>query len=285
MKKRLILLITLFFISAQLSQGSEIQSLFKLNAIRNDSKEVKSLLNSQVKYANKANFKKFISTYDKSYINADGFTYETYSNIVKDVWETYDNIKYDIKIKDIQIDGDKATVNLTESSFANIPVSKDFKGILKSSADSVYYLNKINGKWKVVSDKTLDEKTSMLYGDAIGLDIDLRAPKEVEPGYEYTASLEFTPPEGTLAIASIAKDEVEYPQGQPQEVFRRMPDDNILERLFIANKNKRNEYIIASIGLTRADICSLSIKVSLAGFGYHIIRVNVKDEESNDKKE
>ena len=275
----------LFFVSTQLSIGADIQSLFKLNAFHNDFRDVRSLLNSQVKYANKANFKKFISTYDESYVNDDGFTYDTYSNIVKDVWNTYDNIKYDIEIKDIEIKGNSATVNLKESSFANIPASKDFKGILKSSADSIYYLNKINGKWKVVSDKTLNEETSMLYGDAIDLNISLKAPNNVDPGYEYTASLEFEPPKGTLAIASIAKDEVEYPQGQPKEVFRRMPDDNLLERLFIANKNNKNEYIIASIGLTKADICEMSIKISLAGFGYHIIRVNVNDGDNNDKKE
>ena len=109
--------------------------------------------------------------------------------------------------------------------------------------------------------------------------ISLTAPKVIEPGVEYTASLEFVPPEDTFAIASIAKDKVEYPQKEAQEVFRRMPDDNILERLFISNKDNANEYIVASIGLTRADIKDLSIKLSLSGFGYQIIRVNVKQCE------
>ena len=41
-----------------------------------------------------------------------------------------------------------------------------------------------------------------------------------------------------------------------------------------------NEYIIASIGLTKADIQDLSIKLSLIGYGYQIIRVNVKNEQN-----
>ena len=151
-------------------------------------------------------------------------------------------------------------------------------GVLKSEADSVYYMKKINGKWKVTSDKINEEVTSMLYGEAINLDIKLTAPHKVTPGYEYTATLEFEPPKDTFAIASIAKDKVEYPQKQAKEVFRKLPDDHILERLFIANSDKADEYVIASIGLTKAAVKDMSIKLSLTGFGYQIIRVNVVDE-------
>ena len=52
-------------------------------------------------------------------------------------------------------------------------------------------------------------------------------------------------------------------------------EDNILERIFRSNTDNVNEYIVASIGLTRADVTDLSIKLSLTGFGYTIKRVNV----------
>ena len=39
-------------------------------------------------------------------------------------------------------------------------------------------------------------------------------------------------------------------QVQTKEVFRSMPEDNILERIFTSNDNNKNEYVIASIGLT-----------------------------------
>ena len=280
MKKFILIILTALFLAPSvLAEEPSFWGIFQ-----NDTREIKSLLNSQVRYANRTNFDKFIATYDKNYKNADGFDLETYSTLVKDIWKTYDKIKYDIKIKDIAIKDDCATVKVEEFSYADIPVSEKMDGVLKSEADSVYYLKKINGKWKVSSDSVITENTSMLYGDAIDLDIKLTAPSEIPANTEYTASLEFTPPEDTIAIASIASDKVEYPQKQAKEVFRKLPDDNILERLFISNSDNVNEYVVASIGLTKADISDLSIKLSLTGFGYQITRVNVipkKTEESN----
>ena len=281
MKKFLYFLILSLFLSSAAFADNNSATYSK-----KDIRSIKSVLNSQVRYANRTNFDKFISTYDKDYLNADGFDLDTYSKLVKDLWTTYDNIKYGIKIKDIDFNGDTAEVKLVETSFANIPVSKKMNGILKSEANSIYYLKKIDGKWKVYSDKVLDERTSMLYGEAINTDIKLSAPLVVDPKYEYTATLEFTPPKDTFAIASIAKDKVEYPQKQAKEVFRKMPEDNILERLFIANSDNANEYVVASVGFTKADIKDLSLKLSLTGFGYQIIRVNVnKVNEGKNVKE
>ena len=267
--------------------GNADCKFFKSDIFNGNIRGVKSTLNSQIKYANKNNFEKFISTYDTNYQNGDGYDLDVYKKLVKELWENYDNIKYSIKIKDIAFEEDgTAKVSLIESSQADIPITKRMSGILKSEADSIYYLKKINGKWKVASDKINNEVTSMLYGDAINLDIKLSAPHEVTPGFEYTASLEFNPPKDTFAIASIAKDKVEYPQKQAKEVFRKLPDDHILERLFIANSDHANEYVIASIGLTKADVKDMSIKLSLTGFGYQIIRVNVVDKiQKEDAKE
>lgn len=289
MKK--IILTTLLFLLL-IPQSFAANKTFNLHIFNDDARKVKSVLNSQIKYANKLNFDKFIATYDEKYQNGDGYDLEVYSKLVKELWANYDNIKYGIKIKDITFEEDgRAKVTLVETSHADIPVTKRMSGVLNSEANSIYYLTKIDGKWKVTSDQIINEVTSMLYGEATNLDIKLSAPEEVTPGYEYTASLEFTPPKDTFAIASIAKDKVEYPQKQAKEVFRKLPEDNILERLFIANSDNANEYVIASIGLTRAEIKDMNIKLSLTGFGYQIIRVNVVDkpkaeapkEEINDK--
>lgn len=279
--KKIILITLLSFFLTPTSFAEEKTPVFNLHLFNNDTREVKSLLNSQVRYANRNNFKKFINTYDKNYVNSDGFNLETYSNIVKDVWQSYDKIKYGIKIKNVEIKDDCAIVSLDETSSAIIP-DKNMNGVLRSEADSVYHLKKVDGKWKVTYDAVNSENTSMLYGDARDLDIKLTAPHEIEAGVEYTASLEFTPPENSIAIASIASDKVEYPQKQAKEVFRKLPDDNILERLFISNTDNVNEYIIASIGITKADINDLSIKLSLTGYGYQITRVNVKQKTVNE---
>ena len=279
--KKIILITLLSIFLTPASFAEENTPFFKLHLFNNDAREIKSLLNSQVRYANRTNFKKFINTYDENYVNSDGFDLATYSNIVKDVWQTYDKVKYGIEIKDIEINDNLAVVTLNETSSATIP-DKKMSGVLKSEADSVYHLKKVNGKWKVTYDAVNSENTSMLYGEARDLDIKLTAPKEIDAGVEYTASLEFTPPKDSVAIASIACDKVEYPQKQAKEVFRKLPEDNILERLFVSNTDNVNEYIIASIGITKADINDLSIKLSLTGFGYQITRVNVKQKTNNE---
>ena len=273
MKKYLLLFTLLITIPS--SYAGDNFNLFNLDIFNNDTREIKSMLRSQVRYANRANFDKFIATYDKNYTNADGFNLETYSELVKDIWNTYDKINYEIKVKSINVADNIANVVVAETSTADIPVSAKMNGILRSESDSIYHLKKENGEWKVTSDEVLKETTSMLYGDAKNLDIKLTAPEKINAGEEYTASLEFNPPADVIAIASIASDKVEYPQKPAKEVYRKLPDDNILERIFVSNSENANEYVVASIGLTKADIEDLNIKLSLTGFGYKIIRVNV----------
>jgi hypothetical protein len=161
-------------------------------------------------------------------------------------------------------------------------MSNTYNGELKSVANTTYYLEKKDNKWKVVSDTVLDEMTSMLYGAAKDLDIKLSAPEKIEANKEYCATLEFIPPKETLAIASIASDIVEYPQKPTEEVFRALPEDHILERLFTSNNKNANEYIVASIGLTQTDRDYTGIKLSLTGFGYAIRRVNVIHPEAGE---
>lgn len=273
--KRILSVLILTLLLSQPSYAGTWASLFDKDSVEYQQRAITKMLKSQVRYANKNNFEKFISTYSDNYKNSDGFDLDVYSALVKDFWETYGNIKYGVEIKRITLDENKATVEVCESSFAEIPVSKLYNGELKSSADAVYYLEKFGKKWKVVSDRVLDETTTMLYGEAKDLDIKLTVPLTVDSNTDYTASLEFIPPSGTLAIASIAADKVEYPQKPTKEVFRTMPDDNILERIFTSNDENANEYVVASIGLTKTSVCDLSVKMSLTGFGYTIKRVSV----------
>ena len=240
---------------------------FSFNSFNNDEKAIKKVLYSQVKYANKENF--------NNYVNADGFNLDTYSALIKDIWKNFDKIVYSIEIKDIKINGNKAQVELLETSNAYIEMSRAYPGELKSSARTIYYLTKKNNDWKVSSDKVIDETTSMLYGDAKNLKIKLDVPIEIDANKEYCASLEFEPPSKTIAIASISSDIIEYPQGPTEEVFRALPEDNILERLFTSNNKNANEYVIASIGLTQTSMDDLNLKLNLTGFGYYIRRINV----------
>ena len=271
--------LTLFFVFLVMTQQCQAWSWKDLSS---DERAIERVLKSQVKYANRTNFKKFISTYDSNYVNSDGFNLEIYSKLIKDIWNTYDDIKYFVEIKKITVNNNKAVVELTEKSFAEINMLKGYNGELKSTAESIYYLQKTDNKWKVISDTVLDETTSMLYGEAKDLEITLSVPNTIESNKEYCATLEFTPPQNTIAIASIASDIVEYPQKPTEEIFRALPEDNILERLFTSNSKNANEYVVASIGLTKTAVDDLTIKLSLTGFGYAIKRVNVIHEISGE---
>ena len=269
MKKLILtLFISLFFV-----QNAQAWTLFD----RSDEASLRRVIKSQIKYANHTDLKKLISTYDKDYVNGDGLTLDVYSKLVRDIWDTYKDIEYDIVVKNISVTDDKAVAEVTETSHADVVASHVIPGKLESVSNSVYYFKKTEKGWKVVSDKVLNETTSLLYGDALGLDIKLTVPEKIQPDTEYSAILEFVPPENTIAIASLASDRVEYPQKPTQEVFRALPEDNILERLFTSNNDNFNEYIVASIGLTKTAVDDLSVKLSLSGFGYLIKRVNVTE--------
>ena len=273
--KKFLAIFLLYFLIIQPVSAWNFETLKANYNLAKDTRAVKNLLKSQIKYANLNDFEKFISTYDEKYVNGDGFNLDVYSSMVKDLWSLYDNIEYAIEFKDIKINANEATVGLVETSYADIEVDSDYDGELRSVTNSTYYLKKKNGKWKVVSDSVLDETTSMFYGEARDLEVKLTVPNEIEAGKDYIATLELVPPSETFAIASIAADKVEYPQKPTKEVFRLLPDDNILERYFTSNTENVNEYIVASIGLTKTIITDVSLNLHLTGFGYAIKRVNV----------
>lgn len=257
---------------------------------KSEVRSVERFFNKQVNYANRSNFKKFISTYGDKYISTDGFDKKVFSEMIKDIWSSYNDVEYGIDIKKVSIDGDKAVAELSETSYAEISMTDVYKGELKSESDTIYYLERNKkGKWEIVKDEVLREYTSMLYGAAKGLEVKLTVPEAIEPDTDYLATLEFTPPNETFAIASIASDKVEYPQKPAKEVFRPLPDDNILERFFTSNNEDVNEYVVASIGLTETSVEDLSLKLKLTGFGYAIKRVNLIDKidegQLNDKTE
>ena len=257
---------------------------FSRDSLSREEKSVQKFFKTQLRYANRMNYDKYIKTYDLTYSNSDGFNLDIYSKLVRDIWKTYDNIKYDIEIENIALSSDKAVVDVVETSYAELGViSAKYTGELKSVANTTYCLVRDNKTWKVLSDTVKDETTTMLYGDAKDLKINLTVPKEIKANVDYSAVLEFVPPKDTMAIASIASDIVEYPQKPTEEVFRVLPEDNILERLFTSNDKNANEYIIASIGL-------INLKQSLtpSGFGYCIKRVNVianQEDRSNVENE
>ena len=65
-----------------------------------------------------------------------------------------------------------------------------------------------------------------------------------------------------------------------------MPDDNILERVFLSNKNNVNEYTVASVGITKAEpYTNDKIRVYMGGLAFIMTRINVVPENKYIKLE
>ena len=83
---RLILTFLILLLIIQPSLAFEKINFLKLDLNNGNERAIKKVLNSQVKYANRNDFEKFISTYDSKYRNADGFNLDEFSDLIKDVW-------------------------------------------------------------------------------------------------------------------------------------------------------------------------------------------------------
>lgn len=240
--------------------------------------EVRRTLYMHLKYANTYNFDKLKTLYADNYINADGLNKDVYFDLIKKTWVNYPDIKYKICIKNIDISGNEAIAQVNESAIANTKGASGLvneKGLLESASDSVYYFEKINNQWLIISDHILFEKTFLRYGSAKDIQVDLNAPCQISAGTPYTASLRLEAPKESLVIASIGKEDITYPQDVAEEVFKKLPEDNVLERMFKANDKNINEYAVASFGVTKAEIKGTNIKIYVTGLGFIMSRVNV----------
>ena len=260
---------------------AEIQRMKEYNSTV---KDIKSVITRQEKYSNKFQLEELSSLYAGDFVNADGFNKEVYFKLIKDTWKTYPDISYTTKIKNIEFSGNYATVEADETAVAT---SKDEVGDLVaigdlySTADSIYYLEKIGSKWLISSEQVLKETSSLKYGDARYTNIELSSPTQIKSGQSYTATLKVDAPSDSVVVASINQEEITYPQKTRDEVFRKMPEDNILERVFVANKNNINEYTVASVGITKSEIYdSTKVRVYMGGLAFIMTRVNVVPENN-----
>ncbi len=252
---------------------------------RTAQKAIRKILEKQTKLATKHDYTGLFNLYDNDFINTDGFTKNIYFKLIKDTWTTYPDISYTTEIKEIKVDGDTASGEVYETSLATsteIAEGVKFFGELHSYSNGVYYFKKVKGKWLISGEKVYDEKSFLKYGDTRFIEMDLVSPKSVTPGEYYTASLKVDLPQNAVAVASIGRDEITYPQEQAEEKFRKLPDDNILERMFYANKNGKNEYNVASVGVSKSQAISADkIRIYLAGLAFIVTRVNMENETVN----
>ncbi len=249
---------------------------------RNTISQIKEVFELQDKHTNSHNLDKLSELYAENFVNTDGFGKKVYFELIKNTWETYSDIIYGTVVRDIQVNGDYATVQTFETALATTHEQSetlDAFGELRSSANSIYYLQKFGNKWLITAEQILNEESQLKYGDARFIKMDLKAPNMVSAGQEYSASLDIELGEDESAIASIENQEIIHPIGKPKEIFRQLGENNELERLFKANKKNINEYATASIGIAKTvPYDETRSRVYVSGIAFLMSRVNVIPE-------
>ena len=270
-----------------------------------DIREIKEVLKLLTKYSNEHNVDKIVTLYDKSYRSFDGFNYDTFIKMLKETFDAYDDITYKSDIQSIQLYGDKAVANLvdvttatlesknTQEKVKKITDSELNSGSLEGECNYAIYLQKINNEWKIIGDNVISEVTSVKYGSAKNYPMEFLAPLSAKKDEEYCLTLKMPVKKGIKVVASLGKEEILYPSAEPEDIFRKLPKDGILERIVRANKDGYNEYAMASVGITEINLAQdLSmIQFKMTGLAFLMQRVNLYTdlnpvrEEKKDKKE
>ena len=274
-------------------------SIAQNRKINNTHKAIKKLILTQNEFCNKRNYAGLYELYKDDFVNNDGFNKEIYFKLIKDTWESYPDISYNTEIISINLTNNFAAVETYETAIA---ITKELTGVMEIAgelhgfAHSVYYLEKIGNSWKIASENILEEKTSLTYGETRYMNINLNSPEQIGAGQSYSATLTIDAPENALIVGSIGQEKITYPQISCEEIYRTFSDENTLERVFSANKDNTNEYNIAAIGITRAELADKnkpeSINVYMSGIAFIMTRVNVvpenkfiKSDENNEQKD
>lgn len=283
--KRVILLLIVVIFGAVYSPAnagfwSDKKAEIKTNhQIRADKKAIKRLLLIQNKYADAFDGVSLSSLYSDDFKSSDGFDKEVYFKLIDETWKSYPDITYKTDIKDINVKGDSASVDVYETSLAttmNLEQGVPIYGELHAYSNGTYFLKKINDKWYISAETVKNEKSVLKYGDFRYFDVDLISPETAKAGEYYTAKLTVNVPSDAVIVASIGRDDISYPQKTPEEVFRKMSDDNTLERMFLANKDGKNEYNVASVAMTRPQVADGKMNLYMAGVAFVMARVNVE---------
>jgi len=289
LKKLLVLLIIFLFFGTASGYCEDIPEEIDLqkyvgqqNVKTNDTKEIKNVIKKLTKYVNEKNIEGLDSLISDTYINNDGFTKDLYIDIVKKSWDLYPNLKYQSSIKEIQIDGDTAQVRLTDCAkgkIGNKEIELEKTGTISTTSESILFLQKYGQEWKIQSEYAIKEKTILAYSDAQLLKINMTSPNQVKSNSSYCAKLSIVHPKQFVTFASISNEQITYPPQLSDEIFKTITDDGILERMLNSNSEGKNEYLVATIGVTKPKISGNKITIQISGMAIITTRVNVVNQK------
>lgn len=275
-------LAVIFAVSSPAQAGFLAERKAKVQQARiekNDYNDVISVIKQQDRLVEKYDFEGLKDLYADNFINNDGYNKEVYFSLVKDTWETYPDITYKTYIKNIKVNGNYATVETYETAVATLESDSeliDAVGELNAASGCRYHLEKLSDKWVITGEDVLEEYSTLKFGDARFVKMEFSSPSMVSAGKPYTATLKIDLPSDQIVIASINSEKIVNPSKKPEEKFRRLPEEQILERMFTANTDNLNEYNVASVGITKAEVsASDNVRVFMNGLAFIMTRVNV----------
>ncbi|MBK8189591.1 MAG: nuclear transport factor 2 family protein [Vampirovibrionales bacterium] len=223
--------------------------------------------------------------YSPEFVSGDNLSLSEVRSLIEDTWKTYPDIRYESTPLEIRINGDWATIESLDTAKATVSNKEGVinePGDLSSQSRGMMFLRHIGNLWEITSDHTLYENAVIRFGAAKTLNASLSAPDQAFAGESYAAKIALEMPSSLIAIASISKDPIVFPQRMPDDRFRSLsPENNELERVFAANKANRNEVVTASIGLTQiGQDADDRLTVQFRGVMMIIRRVNVLPKAS-----
>ena len=246
--------------------------------IHNSEKQIRKVLKIHNIFANKHDLEALKSLYADNYMNNDGFNKNIYFESIQETWTSCKDLTYTTDILSVKIDGDYASVHVKETATGTISDTIEetqIAGEIHSKSTGIYHFQKINGNWYISGETSLTDESSLLYGDARFLNIEIQAPTQVFSGDTYVTTVKVDGGSNTYIVGSIDRDIVTYPASTPKSTLRAFPQSNILERYLKANTKNTNEYTIASLALSKFDEKNPRTKLYMSGLACVMKRINV----------
>lgn len=241
--------------------------------------EVKKTFEKQKRALNEFKIDELKSLYTENYTSNDGYNKEKLFNLFKDTWKNHPDIKYDMSITKIKLNGDYATVKTISKTTASTAEPSDItkdNGDLNIDAETIFHIKKIGKSWKIYAEETLSEKIYLLYGSCKDMNIKFYAPELVNADSEYTASLKVPVQFAKFAMGSIKNEVIVYPESETKDIFRSLGSNGILERVLKSNTTNNNETASAYIAFTEPFFDKANnIELRVSGLALIMQRVNV----------
>jgi len=247
--------------------------------------EILSTIDDLVTASNQHKLEEVLQHYSPRFISGDNLNLVAIKKLISETWQTFPDIQYRTQTMEIRVSGDWATVESIDTATASAkadPTISANTGKLNSRSRGLLYLHRTGKIWEITSDYTLFEMATITYGELSNVNLVLATPEQAFAGDLYTAKIKLDVPKGVLAIATISKEPLVYPQVKPKDRFRSMSaDSNSLERIFQANTTNNNEIVTATVGLTQVNQDEEDRPtIKLNGIATVVKRVNVIPKSS-----